>query len=90
VITQLRHVNPTADSTATPEAIITRTRRATSEGQPDYRASTEALNRTGHSQGNKRQYTPRHPDLTVILPGPSGPVGKIELQAPTAVLRRPA
>ncbi len=51
--------------------------RATSQGQPEYRATTRTTNRTEHNQSNKRQYTPRHHDPVVILPGRCGPVGKI-------------
>lgn len=62
MITQLRSADPTIDPITTPESITTRARRATSKGQRDYRGTPEAIYRTGHRQGNKRQYTPRHHD----------------------------
>lgn len=59
---------------------------------PNHRVTTpEDPDRETELQPQPRD-TPRHPDLAVILPGRSGPVRKIERQAPNAArvaARRP-
>jgi hypothetical protein len=62
VITQPDITTQIHESTTTTEPIFSAASRATNEGQPDYRATTEAINRHHHSDSDERTYTPRHHD----------------------------